>query len=88
MAVPVTRRVMTHALKIYREAQSPRLSQANLAEKLGVARFTIIRWESGDRKIDDSFLPEISKRTGIPAKELRPDLIERLEQLKHLVRGD
>lgn len=79
---------MTHALKSYRESQTPKLSQAGLAEKLGVARFTIIRWESGDRKIDDALLPKISKKTGIPAKELRPDLIERLEELKHLIRGD
>lgn len=70
-----------HPLKTYRETQSPRLSQAGLATKLGVARLTVLRWETGERKIDPSLLPKVTESTGIPAKELRPDLIAEHEKL-------
>lgn len=70
--------VGTHPLKIFRRNQTPRLSQAGLAEKLGVARLTVLRWENDQRRIDASLLPTITEKTGIPAKELRPDLAELL----------
>lgn len=70
--------VGTHPLKAYRRNQTPRLSQAGLAEKLGVARLTVLRWENDQRRIDASLLPTITEKTGIPAKELRPDLVELL----------
>lgn len=70
-----------HPLRTYRETQTPRLSQAGLASKLGVARLTVLRWETGERKIDPSLIPTVTERTGIPAKELRPDLIEEHEKL-------
>lgn len=70
-----------HPLKVYRETQTPRLSQAGLASKLGVARLTVLRWETGERKINPSLIPKVAERTGIPAKELRPDLIEEHEKI-------
>jgi transcriptional regulator with XRE-family HTH domain len=70
-----------HPLKAYRETQTPKLSQAGLASKLGVARLTVLRWETGERKIDPSLVPAVAEKTGIPAKALRPDLAERLEKL-------
>lgn len=72
---------VVHPLKLYRASQTPRLSQAGLAKKLGVARLTVLRWETGERKIDPSKIPTVTERTGIPAKELRPDLIEEHEKL-------
>lgn len=69
-----------HPIKAYRERQNPALSQGELAERLGVTRFTIIRWEKGS-PVDDKFLPAVSNETGIPAKELRPDLVERYEEI-------
>ena len=63
-----------HPLKVYRGTQTPKLSQAALAEKLGVARLTILRWEAGQRKIELARLPMITERTGIAADELRPDV--------------
>lgn len=69
----------THPLKSYRENQTPKLSQAALAEKLGVDRITVVRWETGIRKIDETKLLDVSSKTGIPRKELRPDLVELLE---------
>lgn len=70
-----------HPLKAYRETQTPKLSQADLAAKLGVARLTVLRWETGERKIDRSLLPTVTEQTGIPAKKLRPDLIVEHEKL-------
>lgn len=52
-----------------------------MAQQLGVSRLTVLRWESGIRKIDESKVSNVAKITGIPAKELRPDLVERLELL-------
>lgn len=70
-----------HPLRIYRNSRDPKLSQAGLAEKLDVARLTVLRWENGERKIDKTLLPRVSEVTGIPAKELRPDLLDELQKL-------
>lgn len=64
-------------LRAYRKSQDPKLSQAALADKLGVTRLTVTRWESGARKIDPDLVPLVAERTGIPAKELRPDIVEK-----------
>jgi len=63
-----------HPLKSYRQSQNPKLSQAELAGRLGVARLTVLRWETGERNIDPRLLPRVCEQTGISAKELRPDL--------------
>lgn len=63
-------------LKTYRNSKMPKLSQADLAKELGVSRLTVTRWESGKRKIDPTLVPVVSEKTGIPAKELRPDIVE------------
>lgn len=65
-----------HPLRSYRKSRTPKLSQAGLAEQLGVARQTVLRWENYERKIDLPLVAEIERKTGIPAKELRPDLEE------------
>jgi transcriptional regulator with XRE-family HTH domain len=70
---------MAHPLTKYREQKN--LSQPELARLLGVGRSTVHRWEAATRKIDRDLLPTISEKTGIPAKELRPDLVEALEKL-------
>lgn len=66
----------THPLKTYRETHDPKLSQAALAARLGVTRHTVLRWENGNRKIDERKLTDVSIKTGIPKSELRPDLAE------------
>lgn len=65
---------MKHPLTQYRETQQ--LSQPELADKLGVPRSTVHRWESGARKIGRARLADVAQKTGIPAKDLRPDLAE------------
>ena len=64
-------------LRTYRQSQEPKLSQAALADRLGVTRLTVTRWESGSRKIDPDLVPLVAERTGIPAKFLRPDIVEK-----------
>lgn len=63
-----------HPLTVYREQHS--LTRADLARDLSVSKTTITRWEEGKRKIDDTKITHVAKITGIPAKELRPDLAE------------
>lgn len=73
-----TSRIMSdHPLKAYRTDRGK--SQDELAAFLGVSSVTVSRWETGARKIDKDRLAEISKKTGIPARELRPDLAKILE---------
>jgi DNA-binding XRE family transcriptional regulator len=63
-----------HPLRAYRSRHA--LTQTELAGSLGVARETLARWETGASKPGRVALPTIEAKTGIPAKELRPDLAE------------
>lgn len=63
----------SHPLAKYRLAND-RMSQEALGEKLGVTGVTISRWENGIRQIDKNKLADIAEKTGIPPRELRPDL--------------
>lgn len=64
-----------HPIKAYRTAR--KLSQEALAEFLGVSRLTVLRWENHQRPIDPKLVPDVATKTGIPARELRPDIVER-----------
>lgn len=66
-------------LKNFRKNHQPPLTPSAAAAKVPVARSTWFRWESGVRKIDEEKLPRMVEVTGIPAKELRPDLVKILE---------
>lgn len=70
----------TSPIKSYRDKQKPPLSQAELAARLNVTRFTVMRWEAG-AKPDLDLLSKITEQTGIPARELRPDLVEKHEEI-------
>ena len=65
---------MAHPLTIYRTRHN--LSQAKLARLLNVSNATVCRWEAGNRKVDRDRLRDIAERTGIPVRDLRPDLAE------------
>lgn len=64
----------TSPLKAFRDKHNPPLTQDRLADLLGVTRTTVARWETGTRKIDRDLIAEVSKKTGIPPVDLRPDL--------------
>lgn len=70
-----------HPLRTYRQSQNPPLTKAALARKLRVSKTTIARWENGIRKIEPDKLPSIASETGIPARDLRPDLVETHEKI-------
>lgn len=65
-------------LKAFRKAHD--LTQEALGKELEVSGQTVWRWESGDRKISRSLLTKVSDYTGIPARELRPDLAELMNE--------
>lgn len=79
--------IRTHPLTNYRASQNPPLSMADLASLLGVVRSTVFRWEKFQRVIDEEILVSVSTKTGIPAKDLRPDLFEKSEQLTRIFSG-
>lgn len=68
-------------LKDFRQNHEPPLTPSKAASLVPVSRSTWFRWESGVRSIDETLLPRVTEVTGIPAKELRPDLVEKLEGL-------
>ncbi|KGM44468.1 hypothetical protein JY97_00535 [Alkalispirochaeta odontotermitis] len=47
---------------------------AQVADKMGVARSQLTRWSQ--RKVPAERVQELSVITGIPAKQLRPDIFE------------
>ena len=62
------------ALTEYREQRG--WTPAELARFLGEHRTTVHRWEAGARRIGRNKLEHVSEKTGIPKRELRPDLAE------------
>ena len=61
-------------LKKYRADNG--LTQEQAAEIVGVWHVSWSRWETGQRKIGRTVLAVVSEKTGIPPRELRPDLAE------------
>jgi transcriptional regulator with XRE-family HTH domain len=57
-----------HPLTRFREKND--LTCAQLAERLGVARNTVWRWEHRQRRPDESLLPAIVRITGIQPSAL------------------
>lgn len=69
----------SHPLVKYRTDRS--MTRAALARELSVSKTTVARWEEGIRRIDVDLVPEVARITGIPAKELRPDVVEQHERI-------
>lgn len=69
-----------HPLRRFRKQQQPPLSQKGLADMLEKDRVTVHRWETGKRLPEKNDLELITKTTGIPAREIRPDLAELLDE--------
>jgi transcriptional regulator with XRE-family HTH domain len=64
----------SHPLTVFRKSRG--LSRAALAQFLGTSRANVTRWEKDNRKPSRDWLRLITKKTGIPPWELRPDLVE------------
>lgn len=65
-------------LKTYRRAAKK--TQQEAADGVGVDRVTWARWESGANKIDRKLVPAVSELTGIPTRDLRPDLAQLISE--------
>lgn len=64
-------------LKVLTEFRTERKwTPAELARFLGLPRPTVHRWETGERKIGPRKIDFVAEKTGIPKRELRPDLAE------------
>ena len=61
-----------HPLRAFRQRMN--YTQPDAARLLGVSYVTVSRWETGERKIDSELVLKISRLTGIPVAQLRPDL--------------
>lgn len=62
------------SLKAYRASNG--ITQDALAKELGVHPLSVSRWETGERRLDRGLLNLVSEKTGIPKRELRPDIAE------------
>lgn len=58
-----------HPLKTWRRKQRPPLSQDEVAEKIGVTKPTISRWERYNREPSLADAAKLSEITGIPLKK-------------------
>ncbi|MCV0384867.1 MAG: helix-turn-helix transcriptional regulator [Nitrobacter sp.] len=63
-----------HPLRRFRLSHDPVMPREDLAALIGVSIPTVHRWESGARKVDVDLLSHVAAVTGIPARDLRPDL--------------
>jgi transcriptional regulator with XRE-family HTH domain len=57
-----------------------RLTQVELAKLLDVTSITVSRWEIGERKVGLKKLNGVAEKTGIPKRELRPDLADLISE--------
>jgi transcriptional regulator with XRE-family HTH domain len=53
------------------------LTQAEAAKLLKADQSSVSRWTSGERKVPPNKVTHVSKVTGIPPYQLRPDIFER-----------
>lgn len=63
-------------LKAWRDANGLTIPEA--ATRVGVERATWWRWENGIRPVGIDSVKRVASVTGIPANELRPDLVDKL----------
>lgn len=72
---PVTKRTYTGKLaRRLRQLRTDKgISAAKLADKIGVSKVTIYKWESAENQIDADKYPAIAKALGVTAAEFFPE---------------
>lgn len=68
-------------IRDYRLSQKPRMPQEDLAVKVGITKASLSRIESGKLPLSIDLAQKISEATGIPFRDLRPDLAAMVEGL-------
>lgn len=70
-------------VKAYRLSTGEKVRE--LAKRWGTSFATLSRIENGTQRIPEKLLPKIAEATGKTPAELRPDLVERSEQLSEML---
>lgn len=65
-----------HPIREYRARAG--ISLDALAKRVGTSKATLSRVEAGKQPVSQKLLPKIAEETGIPRRDLRPDLVELL----------
>lgn len=60
----------SEAIRARREKAN--ITQAELARRVGVTRFTVCKWESGARSPDKQFWAPLAREIGVTVQELHP----------------
>jgi transcriptional regulator with XRE-family HTH domain len=58
-----------HPLRVWREGQTPKVSQEALGERLGVDAMTISRWENGETEPQKRYREKIEEVTGLTRQQ-------------------
>jgi transcriptional regulator with XRE-family HTH domain len=66
------------ALRQWRRRQEPRVSLADLADRLGTTKATLSRLETGEMEMTVPWARRINAETGIPMRDLLPALAAEL----------
>jgi transcriptional regulator with XRE-family HTH domain len=64
------------------------LKVRELAARWGTSFATLSRIENGTQRVPEKLLPTIAKATGKTPAELRPDLVDRSEELSEILAGE
>jgi transcriptional regulator with XRE-family HTH domain len=75
------------ALREWRNQQSPRVTQAELARRVGVDSQTASRWETGQSQPRVEEADRLRRATGIVVYESEATLTERVADLERIVAG-
>lgn len=63
-----------HPIRAYRQAQTPPMTLEGLAGRIGISKVSLSRIETGKQELSPALAKKVFEATGIPLRELRPDL--------------
>lgn len=68
-----------HPIRVWRTSQKPKVTLEKLAKRLRTSEANLSRIETHKQPVTDDLLRLVVAATGVPARELRPDLAELFE---------